>query len=788
MADNVQKNYLEFLDIPNGNGGTDRWYVKDTEAATLIPVDISTLTPSSTFVKNNVLGINGVLYRAKNNTSTFPVTLATQDGAFVVNTINGKICFVVTDPTLNSNCEIWTDASIEYWVDQLNTSLAGKQNTISDLSTIRSGSAAGATAYQKPSGGIPKTDLASAVQTSLGKADTSLQTIQKGAVNGLAELDANGRVPSSQLPSFVDDVINGYYNTANGKFYKTKSGSTYTEEITGEEGKIYIDLDTNKTYRWNGSNAFVVISETLALGTTSSTAYRGDYGDSAYQHSQDSGKISTAESLGLYKLSTTAQGHVGSVSAVTKSDITALGIPGQDTTYSDATQSASGLMSASDKTKLDGVASGATANTGTITSVKMNGSTVSSSGEADLGTVITSHQSVTDNNPTLSWSTKSKVATIGSTDIHVTMPANPNTNTTYTFAEGSTNGAFSVTPSGGSAQSVSVHGLGTAAYKGVAADVNTSTNLVQSNHVKAYVDDRAIIPVDENALTPSSTFVKGNVVGINGVLYYCTQDTSNFPVILATQGNAFVYNESEGHKCFVVTNATIQTGWVQWCDASVEYWLSFKQNKLTFDSTPTASSSNPVTSGGIKTAIDSAVSTLNTAISGKQDALTFDSAPTDSSTNPVTSGGVYTALAGKQATLQYDSAPTSSSQKMVKSGDLYNAFAGTIWRYTNTSWTTKTLNPGECAISTNNVSANYSITINDNVTYIHKYAFMVYSESSNKIYITVNMSNPSPTPTTYTKTLTHPSGKASGIYYFEVLCVQGGVYLTDSYRECSQFT
>ena len=46
----------------------------------------------------------------------------------------------------------------------------------------------------------------------------------------------------------------------------------------------------------------------------------------------------------------------------------------------------------------------------------------------------------------------------------IKMPANPNTNTTYTFAEGSTNGAFSVTPSGGSAQSVSIHGLKSAAY------------------------------------------------------------------------------------------------------------------------------------------------------------------------------------------------------------------------------------------------------------------------------------------------------------------------------------
>lgn len=114
--------------------------------------------------------------------------------------------------------------------------------------------------------------------------DNKLETSLKGAVNGLAELDSTGKVPSTQLPSYVDDVIEGYYY--NSKFYKE---STHTNEITGETGKIYVNLgegtDQNKTYRWSGS-AFVVISETLALGETSSTAYRGDRGKTAYDHSQ----------------------------------------------------------------------------------------------------------------------------------------------------------------------------------------------------------------------------------------------------------------------------------------------------------------------------------------------------------------------------------------------------------------------------------------------------------------------------------------------------------------------
>ena len=100
---------------------------------------------------------------------------------------------------------------------------------------------------------------------------TPVDTANKGSANGLAELDANGKVPSSQLPSYVDDVLE----------YSSKSEFP----TAGETGKIYVDTTTNLTYRWSGS-AYIEISPSLALGQTSSTAFRGDYGKKAYDHSQ----------------------------------------------------------------------------------------------------------------------------------------------------------------------------------------------------------------------------------------------------------------------------------------------------------------------------------------------------------------------------------------------------------------------------------------------------------------------------------------------------------------------
>ena len=148
----------------------------DLKNGTLYPVNVNTLTPSSTFVKNAIIGINGVLYRATKNTSNLPCTFVIESGAFVTHTVNGKIAFVISNAAPNTDWEIFTDASIEYWIENINAALQtkalasdltthtsnsdihvtaankstwnGKQDAISDLSTIRSNASAGASAVQ----------------------------------------------------------------------------------------------------------------------------------------------------------------------------------------------------------------------------------------------------------------------------------------------------------------------------------------------------------------------------------------------------------------------------------------------------------------------------------------------------------------------------------------------------------------------------------------------------------------------------------------------------------------
>lgn len=132
-----------------------------------------------------------------------------------------------------------------------------RSDTLSRLTTLESGSATS----------ITTTGSGNAI-TSISKSGNAI-TATKGTK--FAELGTDGFILTSQLPSYVDDVLE--FDTL-AKF-----------PTTGESGKIYVATGTNITYRWSGTT-YVEISKSIALGTSSSTAYRGDHGLAAYNHSK----------------------------------------------------------------------------------------------------------------------------------------------------------------------------------------------------------------------------------------------------------------------------------------------------------------------------------------------------------------------------------------------------------------------------------------------------------------------------------------------------------------------
>lgn len=156
----------------------------------------------------------------------------------------------------------------------------------------------------------------------------------KGAPNGLASLNESGIIPSAQLPSYVDDVIEvDTFSNLPG---------------TGESGKIYIVQDTNLTYRWSGTD-YVEISKSLALGETSSTAYPGDKGKATTD------KLNRIPDKLITDTVNVNQSTTEAVLNFTTYRQEAQHVGRNTLTITSATISQAGLMSSSDKTKLDGL-------------------------------------------------------------------------------------------------------------------------------------------------------------------------------------------------------------------------------------------------------------------------------------------------------------------------------------------------------------------------------------------------------------------------------------------------
>ena len=124
-----------------------------------------------------------------------------------------------------------------------------------------------------------------------GKTKAELGLATSSQLTDKADL-VDGLVPANQLPGYVDDVLE-YANLA-------------SFPLLGEASKLYIAIDTNLVYRWGGST-YAVTSSSLALGDTSTTAYRGDRGKTAYNHSQ-----ATGNPHNLPAASTSADGYLTS--------------------------------------------------------------------------------------------------------------------------------------------------------------------------------------------------------------------------------------------------------------------------------------------------------------------------------------------------------------------------------------------------------------------------------------------------------------------------------------------
>lgn len=192
-----------------------------------------------------------------NNTSTNYTVLDTRNLSSNIKTINGTSLVgsgdISTEVTTNRETSISASADNSHYptskavYDYITTQLDYKENTIADLSAIRSGAEAGATAYQKPTTGIPSTDMTAEVQASLSSADTAYQ------------LPVNG-IPSTDLASAVQTSL-GKADTAlqSGALdsYLPKSGGDMTGNInlnTQSNGRQLLAKSDRPIISWETGN------------------------------------------------------------------------------------------------------------------------------------------------------------------------------------------------------------------------------------------------------------------------------------------------------------------------------------------------------------------------------------------------------------------------------------------------------------------------------------------------------------------------------------------------------
>ena len=204
---------------------------------------------------------------------------------------------------------------------------------------------------------------------------------QKGSVNGVASLDENGKIPSTQLPGFVDDVLE-YDNF-----------EAFPE--TGETGKIYVTKDTNLEYRWSGTQ-YTQISKSVGLGETSSTAYAGDKGK---QVTDRVAEVYSANSV-INGLSDITFDSDDTEAQTLSADNALKTWDGSGTSHDMkipyATIAKAGVMSASDKSKLDQLTEGLSDDTPSMSEVVENINTITQNITGIQGDITNIENSIGD--------------------------------------------------------------------------------------------------------------------------------------------------------------------------------------------------------------------------------------------------------------------------------------------------------------------------------------------------------------------------------------------------------
>ena len=293
------------------------------------------------------------------------------------------------------------DAVVKGWAELLTKAQKGIDDAAEALTAAQAAQSTAESKYSKPATGIPKADLADAVQTSLGKADTALQSHQtvalaSGTNNGTLKLTVNGaatdNVAVKGLKSAAYTESSAYATAAQGTKADNampKAGGTFTGAITVQAPsadmnpatKQYVDTAIGAVKQFE----YQVVTEL----PTAAQATMGKIYLIAHSHNPNDGQPDSYD-----EFITVLSGSTYKWERIGNTDIDLSGYVPTSRKINNKALSSDINLSASDVGVTEAAFPGLN-KTGTVTAVKMNGTTKNpSSGVVDLGTVITSHQSL----------------------------------------------------------------------------------------------------------------------------------------------------------------------------------------------------------------------------------------------------------------------------------------------------------------------------------------------------------------------------------------------------------
>ena len=391
-----------------------------------------------------------------------------------------------------------------------------------------------------------------------------------GAANGVASLDSSGRIPASQIPGGFDNIKE--YN--NLKSFPT----------TGEEGKIYVAKDTNLTYRWTGTQ-YVEISPSLALGETSKTAYRGDWGKIAYEHSQITGNTSIHHTHTNKEL-----------------------LDSYTQTEADLANAVAKVHEHGNKSVLDGITSAkveawdSKAASFNILPTTKGGTGTNAAGQEQLTNTLINTLTVDSNTPK-------------DADYYVGQYAGGGTKNT-SYKRRTLLSLWNYIKE----KISSVLGLTASSYAGKAATAGTADKAVadgSGNNIANTYATKTELNAKQNSLTAGDNItIDGSTISSDQV-FVATYGTTKFAEVKAAYEAGkicTVFKDKRYYYIKLIDTASITFVSSNGKDtlysltvSSADSWSTYTgqlQSKLTFDSAPTAGSNNPVTSKGINTAIE----------------------------------------------------------------------------------------------------------------------------------------------------------------------------------------